>query len=199
MDNTKWNEKYSSDDYYYGKNPNDFLVQCSSLLAKKSKVLCLCEGEGRNSVYLASLGHDVLGIDYSDVGKSKAMSLASQQDVHISYEITTLENFKFKENHYDAVISIFCHIEKSSRKKILSDIYHSLKVGGIFIFEAYSLDQLLYNTGGPKDVNLLYDVENLKDSTSFVKWQKCEKIIREVNEGKGHHGLSSVIQGYFIK
>ena len=66
-----WNERFGSKDYFYGKGPNHFLKQSASNIHPHSKILCLGEGEGRNAVYLASLGHTVTAVDLSEEGKKK--------------------------------------------------------------------------------------------------------------------------------
>ena len=71
-----WNERYGSDEYIYGTRPNVFLAENAKLLT--GPVLSLAEGEGRNAVFLASLGLDVLGVDGSEVGLAKARTLAGR-------------------------------------------------------------------------------------------------------------------------
>ncbi|MEP7016089.1 MAG: SAM-dependent methyltransferase, partial [Verrucomicrobiota bacterium] len=56
-----WNLRYASDAFAYGTEPNSFLMQNANILV--GPVLSLAEGEGRNAVFLASLGLDVLGVD----------------------------------------------------------------------------------------------------------------------------------------
>ena len=71
-----WNERYASEEYMYGTEPNAFLAEHAAML--KGPVLSLAEGEGRNTVFLASLGFEVLGVNSSDVGLDKAQALARQ-------------------------------------------------------------------------------------------------------------------------
>ena len=61
-----WDERYKEEVYAYGQEPNDFLK--AQKFGSGLNVLCLAEGEGRNGVYLASLGNDVTCIDYSEAG-----------------------------------------------------------------------------------------------------------------------------------
>ena len=75
-----WDEKYSDDSYFYGTEPNDFLKENVTHLPM-SKVLCLADGEGRNSVYLAKQGYSVTSVDASPVGLDKAKRLAQENNV----------------------------------------------------------------------------------------------------------------------
>ncbi len=67
-----WNERYDTEEYVYGREPNSFLVEKSSFLPK-GRVLCLAEGEGRNAVFLAGLGLEleVVAAGSSAVGLKK--------------------------------------------------------------------------------------------------------------------------------
>ena len=88
-----WDERYASDDYIYGTEPNAFLVEHAEKLV--GPVLSLAEGEGRNAVFLASLGLEVHGVDGSEVGLAKAKALAHSRGVEIRTEVADLTNDNF--------------------------------------------------------------------------------------------------------
>lgn len=192
-DAEKWNERYRSEDYAYGKEPNDFLVEFAGKI-KPGKLLCLAEGEGRNATYLANLGHKVLAVDSSSVGLEKAQVLAKENCVSIDTQIADLAQFEIKKETWDAIISIFCHLPKDIRQKLHQKVVSGLKPGGIFILEAYTPLQLEFNTGGPKDVNLLYDLKSLKDELTGLIFNHAVETVREIYEGQLHAGEGSVLQ-----
>ena len=76
MDAEFWNQRYGTQQYIYGETPNAFVAEIASQIPA-GPVLCLAEGEGRNAVHLATLGHRVTAVDQSDVGLSKARRLAA--------------------------------------------------------------------------------------------------------------------------
>ena len=100
-----WDDLYNREEYVYGIQPNDFLKENINIL--KSPVLSLAEGEGRNAVYLAEQGFDVLAVDSSETGLAKAQKLASLRDVNIRTLAIDLEYFEPEVGQYRAVISIF--------------------------------------------------------------------------------------------
>ncbi|MBN8649761.1 MAG: SAM-dependent methyltransferase, partial [Caulobacterales bacterium] len=59
-----WNERYSTQEYVFGKAPSKFVMAQASSLAPNSKIYLPADGEGRNSCYLAGLGHKVYASDY---------------------------------------------------------------------------------------------------------------------------------------
>jgi 2-polyprenyl-3-methyl-5-hydroxy-6-metoxy-1,4-benzoquinol methylase len=194
-----WNERFGSKDYFYGKGPNHFLKQSASNIHPHSKILCLGEGEGRNAVYLASLGHIVTAVDLSEEGKKKAELLAQEHKTNIDYNVCDLRDFNFGEKKWDVIISIFCHLPTDLRALIHKNVYTSLKEGGLFIIQSYNPEQLKYNSGGPKDPQMLYTKEILLHDFPLFKWTKLEDSMEEVFEGRGHQGLSSLLSGIGVK
>ncbi len=187
-----WNERYASNEFAYGTEPNSFLVQNTNLLT--SPVLSLAEGEGRNAVFLASLGLDVLGVDQSDVGLAKAQKLAASRGLVIRTEVADLASYEPPENHYGSVISISAHLPSQVRDRLYPRVERSLKPGGVIILESYAKAQISRNTGGPKDIDMLLDLADLEQ-----QFPNCERIFareieREIIEGTFHTGLAWVVQ-----
>lgn len=189
-----WNQKFDRQDYLYGTEPNDFLRAATQHLALSSEVLCIAEGEGRNATFLAKLGHQVTAIDASDVGLNKAKQLAKKNKVNLKTIVADLADFEMGMSRWDAIIAIFCHLPPSLRKQVNQKIVTALKPNGLFIAEAYSKKQLEHNTGGPKDLNLLMDLNQVKNELTGLDWLQASEIKREIIEGAGHTGLGEVIQ-----
>ena len=187
-----WNERYSSDEYIYGTQPNVFLAENATLLT--GPVLSLAEGEGRNAVFLASLGLEVLGVDGSEVGLAKARTLADSRGVDIKTEVADLAIYEPSENCFGSVISIFAHLPREIRRRLYRLVEQSLKPGGIFLLEAYHKSQLSRNTGGPRDPDLLVARLDLEEAFPNCEVILSQEIEREVNEGSFHTGLASVVQ-----
>lgn len=157
-------------------------------------VLSLSEGEGRNAVFLALRGLNVLGVDCSTVALKKAKELAKSKGIKIETEVADLAAFNPKENHYGSIISISAHLPAVIRKKLYPLIELSLKVNGIILLEAYSENQLSRDTGGPKDTDMLMTIDKLRREFSNLEPIVLREIEREVSEGEGHTSMSSVVQ-----
>lgn len=187
-----WNERYTARGYLYGTEANAFLVENAALL--RGPILSLSEGEGRNAVFMASQGFDVLGVDCSEVGLEKAQSLAKSRGVVITTEVADLGTFQPKEGHFGSVVSISAHLPGSIRARLYPLIEKALKPGGVIVLEAYSENQLGKNTGGPKDMDMLMTVEKLQNEFPNLKPILARELDREVSEGEGHTGMASVVQ-----
>ncbi|MBE9031247.1 class I SAM-dependent methyltransferase [filamentous cyanobacterium LEGE 11480] len=187
-----WNQRYSSDEFVYGTEPNSFLAQHAELLT--GPVLSLAEGEGRNAVCLASLGLDVLGVDGSAVGLAKAQQLAASRNLTIRTEVVDLATYIPPEDTFGSVVSIWAHLPSMVRQRLHGLVERSLKPGGMILLEAYSKAQLTRNTGGPKDVDMLVSAIEIEQAFPNYDIILSQEIERDVSEGKFHTGLASVVQ-----
>lgn len=188
-----WEERYSAEEYAYGKQANDFLVQQVGRLPK-GRVLCLAEGEGRNAVFLAQQGFEVVAVDSSTAGMKKAQDLAKESGVSIETVVADLANFTIAPDKFDAVVSIFCHLPVELRQKVHQQVVNSLKPGGIFLLEAYTPDQLKFKSGGPPVAELTMQLKDLLEETRGLDVIFSDELEREVFEGLYHTGLGSVVQ-----
>lgn len=187
-----WNDVYGSDDYYYGTEPNDFLAKHVGKL--NGRILSLAEGEGRNAVFMAEQGLDVLAVDGSDVGLRKAQGLAQSCNVQIDILLTDLNDFVPPANSVDGVLSVFAHLPSGARRTLHQRCEQALKPGGIFMLEGYSQAQLPRTTGGPKNPDMLFSLEELLKDFSDSEMLLGQEIDRAVLEGRGHTGVASVVQ-----
>lgn len=187
-----WNQRYKELDYAYGKEPNSFFKEQISKL-EKGKILFPGDGDGRNGIYAAKLGWDVTSIDYSEEAINKSKSNAENENVLINHKVADITEDEIGENEYDCIVSIFVHLKANERKIFHNKIYTALKPGGVLILHAYDEDQLKYNTGGPKDISMLYTLEEVVTDFQEMDFSILAKEKVELNEGNLHQGEASVI------
>lgn len=192
-----WDERFGRADWVYGKEPNDFLREQAShipLRDGKSRVLSIGEGEGRNAVFLASLGHRVTAVDASLEGLKKVVRLAAERGVSVETVHADLACWEPPAASFDGVISIFCHLPESVRKHAHQTAARALTPGGVVILEAYTPAQLAFGTGGPKDVNLLYALPMLREDFASLDLEIAREVERDVVEGSLHTGRAATVQ-----
>lgn len=197
MNNEFWNTHYGENEYAYGTEPNDFLKE--QTFPSNGKILCLAEGEGRNSVYLAKQGYDVTGVDFSQSGIEKINRLAQENGVEVTTICADLAEFDCGENNWDGIVLIFAHLPVAVREKVHHQLYNALKPGGKLVLEAYRLAQLEHQTGGPKTLDLLYSKELLATDFNLFRKLSIEEKTRDVHEGKYHFGTAAVVQVVGVK
>jgi len=194
-----WNDRYSSEDYAYGIEPNVFLKSVIDTYQLKGKMLFPAEGEGRNAVYAAKKGLDVYAFDISEEGKNKALKLSKQQNVKINYEVGNFFNLDLTLQKYDAAALIFAHLPPPLSAKYHKKIGDLTLPNGLIILEGFSKNHLKLsaenpNLGGPKNIEMLFSKESiLKDFTDFEIIQ-LEELEVPLTEGEFHNGTASVIR-----
>lgn len=193
MDVGFWDNRYKADHYVYGTDPNAFFKENLDKLTT-GKILFPFEGEGRNAVYAAIMGWEVTAFDQSAEGMKKAHNLAGLNNVSINYMLGDWQSIGLENNHFDTAALIFAHPSPEVRTQFHRFVVSKLKPGGTLILEAYTKEQLKYNTGGPKDERMLFSAEEIESDFSEIKIISLEEKIVELKEGDYHDGESSIIR-----
>jgi 2-polyprenyl-3-methyl-5-hydroxy-6-metoxy-1,4-benzoquinol methylase len=188
-----WDERYSSESFVYGVNPNAFFKE-ELLKLKVGRVLLPAEGEGRNAVFAASQSWQVSAFDLSKEGRFKALELAKKNRVDIDYEIAGFEDFTFEKESFDCIALIYAHVSEDKRKQYHQLMAKYLKSGGILILEGFSKEQLGKESGGPRQIEMLFSKENLLNDFSGLETISLQEKEIELSEGAFHQGLASVIR-----
>ncbi len=188
-----WDKRYSGEEFAYGTEPNDFLREHAGQLPV-GDTLSLGEGEGRNAVFLAGLGHKVSGLDGSKTGLDKAQVFAAQKGVKIETVHVDLSMYKFAENRWDVIVSIFCHLPPDLRRKVHGQIAAALRPGGCLILEAYTPKQLQYKTGGPPNAAMMMDINSLREELGGLEFELAQEVVRDIHEGRLHNGTGATVQ-----
>lgn len=190
-----WNAKFQTKNLIYGEAPNNFIKENSELLLNAKTVMCLGEGEGRNAIYLADKGLSVEALDISDVALRKLRRRAKESYVFIKTRHTLFEYWQ-PDTFYDAVVCTYLHLPKPNQKMLFEKAMMALNPHGYFIAELFSESQIHFSSGGPKDIALLYDLNDILDTVKLLPC-KIIKLAQEVivlNEGDKHVGRASVIR-----
>jgi SAM-dependent methyltransferase len=188
-----WEERYAKEEYAYGKEPNEFFKNEIEKL-NPGRLLLVGEGEGRNAVYAAKLGWNVDAVDFSEMAKKKTLALAKENNVEINYVVQDLNTFKPEENFYDAVGIIFIHLDEELRRNVHYKVINSMKKNGQIIFEAFEKEQIKRTSGGPKNIELLYSLEDIVSDFIRLDFKKLSKETVSLEEGKYHLGEAVVIR-----
>ncbi len=193
-----WNDRYATESYVYGTEPNLFFREQLKNLVP-GKILFPAEGEGRNAVYAAEKGWDVTAFDSSTEARKKAENLALLRGVRLHYLTTDYENAVFRPESFDCIVLIYAHMHPAFRRSSHQKLATFLKPGGALILEGFSKKQILNSTGGPRNVQMLFSEEELRaDFGTFTELNIAETEI-QLEEGLHHQGPASVIRLAGIK
>ena len=190
----RWNERFSASEYIFGTAPNAFLASKAGLFKPGQRALCVADGEGRNSVWLAEQGLEVTAFDISPVGVEKARRLAAGRGVRVDYEVASVYDWRWPTAQFDAAAAIFVQFADPAMRSFLFErMARSLKPGGLVLIEGYTPKQLEYKTGGPSKLDQLYTAELLRSSFPGFEVLELREYEAELDEGSRHAGTSALI------
>ena len=194
-----WNKRYVSETYVYGEHPNEFLKAILSKYNLNGSVLLPAEGEGRNAVYAAMVGMNVVAFDISKEGKKKALRLAKKRSLSLDYHVGDFSEMPFKENSFDVVALIFAHFPADIRQDYYNKMIQLLKPGGLVVLEGFSTNQLEWekknpNAGGPDNIDLLFSISAVKREFAMLDILELDESVVELREGSLHCGSGSVVR-----
>lgn len=193
---SRWNDRFSAtDDYVFGTQPNQFMVRhADTYIQPGMRVLAVADGEGRNGVWLAEQGFDVLSVDAAPAASEKARRLAKERGVQMRVETADMSKWDWDVEPFDAVIGIFFQFANPKlRAELFEGMKRAIKPGGILMIEGYGLKQLEYKTGGPDIPEHLYTLDLMKSSFDDMDILLLDEYDADLNEGAGHRGISALV------
>jgi SAM-dependent methyltransferase len=189
----RWNRRFAEPGYLFGEEPNRWL-QAARPHLREGRSLVVADGEGRNGVWLASLGHQVEGFDFSEVAVAKARQLAQRRGVRVHWDACAWDAFEWKPARYNNVVGIFFQFAApQDRQTIFARMDRALKPGGLLVIQGYTAAQLRHNTGGPGILEHMYDEDLMRNSFSGYHFLALETYEAVIEEGSGHRGMSGLL------
>jgi len=189
-----WNRRFAEAGYLFGTAPNEWLRENAGVWKAGNRVLCVADGEGRNSVWLAGLGLTVDAFEISDVGVAKAKRLAAEQGVSVNFTVADCDGYAWPESAFDGVAAIFVQFaDPALRERLFARMVQSLKPGGTLVLQGYTPRQLEFGTGGPPLASHLYTEAMLRDAFADLDILSLRDYEADVAEGAGHQGRSALI------
>jgi len=190
----RWEKRFSVPDYVFGTAPNAFLESQAAALPTSGTALAVADGEGRNGVWLAERGLDVLSTDWSPTALGKAQALAARRGVTLRTEQVDVVDWKWPAAAFDVVAAIFIQfLTPDERRHVFAGMRNALKPGGLLLIEGYRPEQLNYKTGGPSQVENLYTRPLLEAEFGGFAELRITEHDSMTSEGAGHVGMAALI------
>jgi SAM-dependent methyltransferase len=190
----RWEKRFSVQDYVFGTEPNAFLKSQAAALPKSGAALAVADGEGRNGVWLAERGLDVLSIDWSPSALDKARALAKRRGVTLRAAQVDLTQYEWPAAAFDVIVAIFIQfLTPEERRQAFAGMRNALKPGGLLLIEGYRPEQLNYKTGGPSLVENLYTRALLEAEFGGLSELRITEHDSMTSEGTAHVGMAALI------
>ncbi len=190
-----WDQRFASEDFVYGTAPSHWVAAHAHRIPQGGRVLCLGEGEGRNGVWLARQGFQVEAVDGSPVGLEKARQLAARHGVRLGTTVTDLAAYTPEAGAFDAVVLVFLHLPPELRRAVHARAAAALRPGGVVLLEAFTPRQLAFSSGGPKQADMLFAADTVRDDFPGVTWESLGEGEVVLDEGPLHQGRAAVLRG----
>lgn len=189
-----WNQRFAAPGFLFGSDPNAWLREHASVWSPGDRVLCVADGEGRNSVWLAGQGLKVDAFDIAEIGVAKARDLAAQRGVTVNFTVADCDDYAWPEGACDGVAAIFVQFaDPALRERLFARMVRALKPGGHLVLQGYTPQQLAYKTGGPPLASHLYTEALLREAFAELDIEILHEYEADLAEGSGHHGRSALI------
>jgi SAM-dependent methyltransferase len=189
-----WDSRFAGEEYLFGIEPADALKRHLPMLVDAGRTLVVADGEGRNSTFLAQQGFEVVAQDYSPVAVAKAQKLAAQKSVEIEFRVSDIHDFDWTEEQYDNVVAIFIQFVAPDRQAyVFEGLKSALAPGGTLLIHGYTPEQINFGTGGPPNADHMYTSQMLDDAFHDLDILVNRSYHAEISEGKGHSGMSALI------
>lgn len=187
MDRDAWNRRYAAAEFVWTVEANRFLTAEAAELAP-GRALDLATGEGRNAVWLAEQGWNVLAVDYAEAGLQKARRLADARGVagRIRYEAADLRAWAPEAQGFDLVTLIYLQVPQAELRPILMRAAGAVAPGGTFLLVAHDSANLAKGFGGPQDPEVLYTAAQVVDVVGdLLAIEKAQTVERMVETADG--------------
>jgi SAM-dependent methyltransferase len=189
-----WNQRYAGDALLFGEAPNDYLRAQRPRLPRTGRALCVADGEGRNSVWLAQRGLSVDAFDVAEVGVAKARTLARRHAAAVQFAVADCDALAWPEGLYDVIAAIFVQFaDPPMRERLFANMVHALAPGGLLVLHGYSTRQLQYRSGGPQRADHLYTEAMLREQFAALDILELVSYEAELREGTQHTGVAALI------
>lgn len=191
FDARSWDERYRSSDSVWGNEPNRFVAaECADLAP--GTALDLACGEGRNALWLAARGWQVLAVDFA----ASALERGAARDAsgRVTWVLDDALDFRCP-SPVDLVVVAYLQLPSSSRRKALRNAAGALAPGGTLVVVAHDSRNLREGTGGPKDPAVLYtalDVVHDLDPLG-LRVERAEEVLRPV-EGADRPAIDCLVR-----
>lgn len=198
-----WNARFSEQGYAYGDRASRLLLGFRDLLKPGQRALVPACGEGRDAVFLAECGLEVMAVDMSAAGLTKTAELAATRGVSLTCIEADLSDWHWPEAEYDCIAAMFLHVPTAFRPVLHGKMLSACKPGGHVFLEGFLPEQIdwqkSHNSGGPNTPDKLFAPDDIRadfagaESVSFLTGTET------LSEGPYHNGPAALLRAVFRK
>lgn len=177
FDASFWDERYAGAERYWSAEPNQFVAGALSDL-RPGTAVDLAAGEGRNAVWLASLGWTVTAVDFSAVAIERGRARSDA----VTWLVGDVLDVPLPRP-LDLVLVSYLHLPHDEMEAVVRRAYDALVPGGTFFLVCHDASNPQDGVGGPQDPAVLVDADQVTGWLDGAEVQEAGRIARETGAG----------------
>jgi SAM-dependent methyltransferase len=142
-------------------------------------------GEGRNAIWLASQGWDVIGVDFSRVGLDKAHRLAAQRHLAVEWVLADVTTHRPARAAFDLVAIPLPAAARGVARGGAWPGGQRAGPGGTLLVIGHDITNPTHGYGGPQDPEVLYSPDQIASGLGGLVIDKAERVHRPVETDGG--------------
>jgi SAM-dependent methyltransferase len=179
VDSAGWDSRYQASELVWGAEPNRFVAAEFTGVAA-GRALDVGAGEGRNAVWMATLGWQVTAVDFSAVAIDRGRRLAERQGVAVNWVVADVRDYQPAPAAFDAVIVAYLHLAADDLDVVLRRAAQALALGGRMLVVGHDVTNIAGGVGGPQDPDILYTPEAVVAALPGLTVRTAERVRRPV-------------------
>jgi SAM-dependent methyltransferase len=196
MDARDWDERYAAAGpaaTVWSTGPNQFVADELADLPP-GRALDLAAGEGRNALWLADRGWEVVAVDFSLTGLDKGRQAQAQhergRDLHVDWVHGDVLEWDAGPVGYDLVVIAYLQLPAAEMHTAVRRGFAALAPNGTFLLVGHDSTNLTEGTGGPQDPDVLYTAEDVLGALDGERFEveRADRVARVVSGDDDHGG-----------
>lgn len=174
MDATSWDDRYRATDRLWSEGPNIF-VEDRLRTSTPGRGVDLASGEGRNAIWLASLGWEMTAVDFSAVAVARGESQAAS----VSFACADVRTWE-PDDEQDLVLIAYLQLVADDFYPLVERAAGWLRPGGELFMVGHDVSNIEEGYGGPQVPEILWDVDEILARLSGLTVIEAQVVRRPV-------------------
>jgi tellurite methyltransferase len=172
-----FDKQYSKAESFWGDQPNLMVPLISCYLHPGSRALVVGCGEGRDAIFLARLGFEVVATEISEKGLARASRAATEKGLKIQFELIDAQTPHDHLGEFDSVLmmNIIQYLEPATIPDRIEHFKSLLQPGGIFCAQLFTVeDPKFLESENSKSAEKLLTIEDPERKFSLRYFERAE-------------------------
>lgn len=190
MDAAEWDQRYRTAERLWSETPNVFVADRLADRAPGVGV-DLAAGEGRNAIWLAERGWEMVAVDFSRVALERGRSHGPQ------VRFVEADVFDWEpERGYDLVLIAYLQVEEDRLRRLVEGAVGWLQPEGELFMIGHHRSNIAEGVGGPQVREILWDVDAVAGWLGDLEIIEADVVLRPVEvEGVTEYARDALIRG----